>query len=134
VDRIMSRRPTKHDIARWNVERERFQIADRNPPAPHRDQPLTAILPEVMKKIGLEQPMWEQTLLREWPAIVGPQVAQHTRPGRLERCQLYVYVANSAWLSELKRYGEKKILAKLQERFGTQRIKGLRLQLDPDQP
>ena len=91
-------------------------------------------MPKVMKKIGLEQPLWEQTLLREWEEIVGPQVAQHARPGRLDRKILCVYIANSAWLMELRRFGEKAMLNNLQQRFGRATIKGVRLQLDPDSP
>ena len=87
-----------------------------------------------MKKIGLEQPLWEQTLLREWEEIVGPQVAQHARPGRLDRKILCVYIANSVWLMELRRFGEKAMLNNLQQRFGRATIKGVRLQLDPDSP
>lgn len=133
-DPMSSRRISREELSRWAVQRERFQLPDLRPPAPYRVTTPEHLLPNVMKKLGLEQPMWEQALLREWATLVGPQVAQHTRPGRLERGTLTVFVANSAWLSELRRYGEKTMLEKLQSRFGRKRIKGIRMNLDPDGP
>jgi len=90
------------------------------------------LLPQIMRELGLEARMWEENLLREWTSLAGPQLSRHTRPGRLERGTLYVFVAHSTWLSELQRYGQKQLLANLQERFGPGKIKRLRLQLDPD--
>lgn len=129
---MSSRYISKKDLARWQVERERFQLPDHRPPAPYRVFTPEQVLPSVMKKIGLEQPMWEQVLSREWETLVGEQVARHTRPGRLQHGILYVYVANSVWLAELRRFAEKALLERLQDKFGRTRIKGIRLQLDPD--
>ena len=85
-----------------------------------------------MKQLGLENRLWEEALLSEWPALVGEQVARQTRPGRLDHKVLYVFVSHSTWLNELSRYGQKQMLANLQARFGADRIKSIRLQLDPD--
>lgn len=127
-----ARRISKAELSRWAVQRERFQLADRRPPAPDRCTTVDQIVPDIMKKIGLDQPMWEQTLLREWEGLVGPQIAAHARPGRLDRGVLIVHVDHSAWLFELRGPSEKMMLQKLQDRFGRAKIKGLRLQLDPD--
>ncbi|MFH0982921.1 MAG: DUF721 domain-containing protein [Planctomycetota bacterium] len=90
------------------------------------------IIPGVMKQLGLDKHLWEQAILSEWPALVGPQVAAHTRPGRIERGTLFVFVSHSTWLNELSRYGKKEMLENLQKRFGADKIKSIRLQLDPD--
>jgi len=45
-----------------------------------------------------------------------------------------VFVENSVWMQELRHMSEKVMLERLQERFGKNKIKGLRLQLDPDGP
>jgi predicted nucleic acid-binding Zn ribbon protein len=129
---MSSRSISKKDRARWQVHRERFQLEEREPPAPYRVFTPEQVLPSVMKKMGLEQPLWEQMLVREWETLVGHQVARHTRPGRLNRNILHVFVANSVWLAELRRFAEKAMLDNLQQRFGRARIKGIRLQLDPD--
>ena len=85
-----------------------------------------------MGKLGLENRLWEETLLEEWPSLVGPQVSRHARPGRLERGTLYIYVTHSMWLSELHRNFQPQILDNLQARFKEQPIRKLRFQLDPD--
>jgi len=128
----MPRRVTKQERDRWAVARERFHISDTSPPPPDRMKPVADLACSVMKRLGLEQPLWEKALLDEWPLLVGLQVAQYTRPASLDHGILVVYVANSTWLFELRRYNEKALLQKLQERFSSQLIKGLRLQIDPE--
>ena len=66
-----------------------------------------------------------------WPDVAGPAVAKHTRPGRLERNTLVVFVDSSAWLNDLLRYGQKLILEKLQKKFGADKISAVRFLLDP---
>lgn len=129
---MSSRRISKSEQARWAVQRERLQVPDRTPPAPYRVFTPEHLLPNVMKKFGMEQSLWEQTVIQDWESLVGQQVAQHARPGRWERGILTVYVKNSVWLSELRRFGEKAMLDNLQKRFGRRKVKGIRLQLDPD--
>lgn len=90
------------------------------------------VVPRLMKQFGLEDRYWEQALLTEWVSIVGEQVARRTRPGRVQNQTLYVFVTSSAWLSELSRYGQKQMLENLQKKFGAEKIKSLRIQMDPD--
>lgn len=129
---MASRHISKKEKIRWQVNRERFQLPDPRPPAPYRVFTPEQVVPSVMKRMGLEQPMWEQRLEREWESVIGEQVARHTRPGRLQHNILYVYVPNSVWLAELRQFAEKAMLEKLQNAFGKKRIKGIRLQIDPD--
>jgi len=116
---------------RWAVERERGQIPDWRPPASGETASIDKVLPGVLKKMGLSDRVWEQDLLRDWPGIVGEAVARHARPGRVQGRVLCVYVSNSAWLNELRRYSEKRILENIRARYGN-RIHSLRIQLDPD--
>lgn len=88
----------------------------------------------VMKDLGLEQRLWERAITEEWPTLVGRQVAAHTRPGPLERGTLVVFVRHSTWLAELRHCGMQEILLNLQKRFGADRIRAVRLQLDPEPP
>ncbi len=94
--------------------------------------PIKEVIPGLLQKLGLESRLWEQALVNEWPVLVGEQVALHTRPGRIYHGVLHVFVKNSAWLNELSRYGRKEMLANLQRRFGTTRIRQIRLQIEPD--
>jgi predicted nucleic acid-binding Zn ribbon protein len=122
----------KFNPGEWEVQRERFRIEASNPPPPETCEPVSDLVPKLLKKWGLDEQLWQQTLLAEWESLVGPQVAQHARPGRLERKTLHVFVRHPMWLSELSRYGQKQMLANLQKRFGEDKIKAIRLQLDPE--
>jgi len=125
-------RKNKFNKLKWQMQRERHHI-DREEPIPSEVSiGISDVIPDVMKKIGLEKPFWENELIEKWNELVGPQLAAHTRPGRLDRKILYVYVNHPGWLNELARYGQKEILKKLQDYFGANKIKNVRLQLDPD--
>ena len=122
----------REDKSRWQVERERHHILRDRPPQPDRSASIESVVTTVVKGMGLDQRFWEQTLITDWESLVGPQVAKHARPGRLERKVLHIFVDHPAWLSDLSRYGQKQVLANLQKRFGAEKIKGIRLQLDPE--
>lgn len=130
----MPNRAPAYDRTRWQIERERFQLPPEPPVPAYRVSTPQAVLPKVLKGMGLEKALWEQTLVQEWGELVGPQIARQTRPARLDRGILQVYVSHSAWLTELQQFGQQAMLDKLQTRFGRTRIKGIRLQLDPDPP
>jgi len=93
---------------------------------------ITDVMAGVMKRLGLEDPHWLSVLENEWQAIVGGAVAKHTRPGRMERKNLTVFVDNSVWLNELVRYGRQQMLSNLQKRFGKGKILSVSVAMDPD--
>lgn len=128
----MARRKRAFDKGRWQVERERHHVGRAVPPSQEASVSIGDVVPQVLKQLGLENRLWEQALVTEWTALVGPQVAAHARPGRLERKTLHIFVSHPIWLSELSRFSQPQILANLQKRFGADRIKALRLQLDPE--
>lgn len=129
----MVRKGNNPDRSAWQIQRERLHLRRERPPLPADSTAMIGdVLPTVMKQLGLEEHFWMQTLAAEWESLVGPQIAKQARPGRVDHKTLHVFVTHSAWLSELSRYGQKQILAKLQARFGADRIKNIRLQLDPD--
>jgi predicted nucleic acid-binding Zn ribbon protein len=85
-----------------------------------------------MKHVRVEDEQWVSDLSAEWPTLVGEAVSRHTRPGRLERGELRVFVDSAVWLSELKRWGGPKVLSNLTRRFGPSRIRAVRFEMDPD--
>lgn len=118
---------------RWQVERERCRIDDYAPSAGVADPVVLAdVMAGVMKRLGLEDTHWISVLDEEWQAIVGEAVAKHTRPGRMEKKKLTVFVDSSVWLNELIRYGRQQILSNLQKKFGKDKILAVGLMLDPD--
>jgi predicted nucleic acid-binding Zn ribbon protein len=127
------RRRGKFNKGKWEVERERSRVEDRRPRPPPRDAtPVGEIIPQLMKKLGVESEHWQEVLSGSWEKLAGKAVAKHTRPGRFEKGTLVVFVDSSVWLNELSRYGKDDLLANLQKTFGADRIKAVRFQLDPD--
>jgi len=118
----------------WAVQRERCQVEDTRPMPARRNHPLASIAQQIIKDLKLDARLTETRLLNEWPKIVGPQVAAHARPGRLERGVLTVFVTNSVWLAELSRMWLKPMLGNIQRQLGNADVRNLRLQLDPDPP
>jgi predicted nucleic acid-binding Zn ribbon protein len=57
------------------------------------------ILPKAFPQLAV--PLLEQRIRRQWPTVVGPEVARRARPGSLSGGSLQVFVDNSAWLHEL---------------------------------
>ena len=114
------------------MERERYHISDSRPPPPDRSSHISERMPDLIKKLGLQNQLWETALTSDWESLVGPQVAKQTRPGRLQYKILHIFVSNSMWLSELSRYHQKTILENIQARFGKDKIDRIKLQIDPD--
>ena len=123
----------KFHRGRWELARERTRVTDEAPPPPARDpRALADGITALLKTLGPPPDAWLHELDAEWPSLVGPDVARHTRPAGVERAVLLVHVDSSTWLNELQRYGHKHMLVKLQGRFGANRVPALRLRLDPD--
>jgi hypothetical protein len=132
-DKMGKVRRTPYSKGHWQVERERCRIEDLRPPESIVD-PLSIAdtMAGVMKKLGLEDTHWLAVLEDEWQKIVGDAVAKHSRPGRMEKKKLTVFVDSSVWLNELLRYGRQQMLLNLQKHFGRERILSVNLVLDPD--
>jgi predicted nucleic acid-binding Zn ribbon protein len=111
--------------------RERCRIEEGVSPTEDRSESISVVLRRVVRKLGAEDDMWLSDLAAAWPGIAGPEVARHTRPGRVNGTELTVFVDNSVWLSELHRFGRGTLLGKLRAKFGG-RIASLRLAIEPD--
>jgi len=114
------------------IQRERLGM-DYEPPSPMKLETPADILPEVIRKAGLENRAWEHELSSEWADIVGEQVAAHTRPGKHARKRLTVFVDSSPWLSALQMQFKPMMLNNLQQRFGKNKIADIFFCIDPDQ-
>ena len=126
-------KPQQHyDSSRLEVYGERFGIQGYKPHRSWKTRSTENIIDAVIDEMGLSGQMWREELENQWADIVGPQLANNTRPGPVEKGNLYVYVRHPIWLQELKRNGEKEILNKVKKQFPHQGIFALRLQIDPE--
>ncbi|MFG1949675.1 DUF721 domain-containing protein [Micromonospora sp. NPDC048830] len=71
-------------------------------PDPRDPQPLGAVLAKLVKARGWEQPAAEATVFGSWERVVGPEVAQHSRPVKLEGGELTVEARSTAWATQLR--------------------------------
>jgi hypothetical protein len=118
---------------RWMIERERCQIEGFKPPmSDPGGVTMAAGVENVLKRMGLVHAAWAAEIVDAWPSIAGKQLARHTRPGTLQGSELTVYVDSSVWLNELQRYGIATLLGNVQEYAGADKVRRVRLQLDPD--
>ncbi|MEU8070835.1 MULTISPECIES: DciA family protein [unclassified Micromonospora] len=71
-------------------------------PDPRDPQPLGAVLDKLMKARGWQQPAAEATVFGAWEKVVGAEVAQHSRPVKLEDGELTVEARSTAWATQLR--------------------------------
>ena len=64
-------------------------------------QVLGPILRALVDKLGLDKKIRQYSILEEWPAIVGPRIAEVAEPYRVDGGILYVRVRTAEWRNEL---------------------------------
>jgi hypothetical protein len=112
---------------RDRVLREWQQLPTREPcseqvkPAAAMD----ALVPSVMKGLGLEKRLQESQVFYLWEQIVGADVARHAQPVSLRNSILVVAVDHPIWLQELQRFHKALLLQKVQERVGKKAVRDI---------
>lgn len=71
-------------------------------PDPRDPQLLGAVLERLVKARGWQQPAAEATVFGAWERVVGPEVAEHSRPVKLENGELTVEARSTAWATQLR--------------------------------
>ena len=129
------RAQSKYKRGQWRVQRERLQIGNPEAPVDSENVTIGQVIPALMKRMGLKEQHTIGMALEDWPAIVGPAVAAHTRPGSVKYGRMVVFVDSAVWLSELTRGGgREQMLANVRKKLGYETVKSLVLQPDPDGP
>lgn len=77
------------------------------------------------KTLGVEAPEVSARLFSGWEAVVGADVARHSRPARLKNGVLRVWVDSPAWATEMTYLGPQ-IVYRLAETIGTDAIAEIR--------
>ena len=71
-------------------------------PDPRDPQLFGAVLARLMKARGWQQPAAEATVFGAWERVVGPDVAKHSRPVKLDDGELTVEAESTAWATQLR--------------------------------
>lgn len=119
-------------------EREgRGRRRDASPPgeAPPRVDTVGSILGSVLAAHGIAGRVAQQSVIPEWPSVVGPQIAQVTVPQVVRGDgTLVVAVATHGWMQELSLMGPQ-LLERLNGVAGRPAIRRIHWQLGrPDEP
>lgn len=62
---------------------------------------ISEALSAALRRLGLEERIRQHEIWRVWPAIVGPQIAQHAQPHAIWQGRLIVHVTDPVWLHHL---------------------------------
>lgn len=71
-------------------------------PDPRDPQPVGAVLARLIKARGWQQPAAEAMVFGAWERVVGPEIAQHSRPVKLDGGELTVEAESTAWATQLR--------------------------------
>lgn len=71
-------------------------------PDPRDPQPIGSVLARLVKARGWQRPAAEATVFGTWEKLVGPEVASHCRPVRLDNGELTVEAESTAWATQLR--------------------------------
>ncbi len=101
---------------------------DADPPEIRREaEPFSALIEKALKRLKIDASPWLDELAQAWPSLVPPDVAKAARPGKWEDGILYVYVASSTRLFEIRRQYLKHIEEAVRAFAGDGRVRQVRL-------
>jgi hypothetical protein len=83
--------------------------------------PASAAVASALALHGIADRVRAERLVTEWTELVGPKIAQRTRPDGVTERTLWIEVATSAWLQELTLL-RPQLVANLIERLGEPRL------------
>jgi len=96
-----------------------MQIRDKKGP-----ESLGSVLGNLLKDLGLEKRIKEQDIIINWEKIVGNNIAENTKPFKIEGTKLFLKVKSSAWRNELF-YLKKELITKLNDSAKQELIKDI---------
>jgi hypothetical protein len=87
-------------------------------------QPLSTLLQNELKGLGLADRLREADIWRLWPEVVGPAISSRARPLRIINGTLTVAVSSGPWMQELT-FLKGMIREKLNDRMGGEIVKDI---------
>ena len=87
------------------------------------------VLPSVISRLQDPETKRKNQLFNEWPNIVGPKLAPHTKPSLGKNGQLFVWVDQSSLAFELNQKYRQSLLKRTQASLGEEAIKSIRFRV-----
>jgi len=81
--------------------------------------------------MGLDDKFEEARLIQGWAEVVGPVIANKSRPRVLRDGILFIEVENSVWMQELW-FHQRQIIERLKKEFPKVEVKGIRLEIEKE--
>ena len=112
--RTRSRRstPSASPTSRWTHE------------GPRRPEALAALLEQAIGELGVQDKLAACRAILAWPEIVGPALAERTRPLRVHAGRLEVAVPAAVWRTQLS-FMQQDLTERLNHAAGAEVITGL---------
>ena len=88
-----------------------------------------ALLPALVRSLGLAERLHEDEVLSAWRGVVGDFIASHSAPASLREGVLYVRVLQPALHYQFEAISKGEILRKLKQRFGGRIIRDVRFRV-----
>lgn len=88
-------------------------------------EPLSGVLPRVLRRHGLEDGMLGWRAVNEWPEVVGPRLARRTRAVAFHEGTLRVEVEGSAWMHELG-FLKRDLVRRINQHLGSEGVRDVR--------
>lgn len=119
----MNPRLRERVIAEWRgLEEKSLFVKDTS-------RPVGDWMPKLLAKLGLSQRIREEEISLAWKEVVGDFIAKHAEPAKLSDGLLIIHVLQPTVHFELERVWKRKLLQKLQTRFGRSTIREIRFKL-----
>ena len=91
-------------------------------------KPLAAILPGVLRELGLEDAARGWRAVVDWPALAGARLAGHTRAASFRDGVLTIEVEGSAWMHELD-FLKRELVRRANQHLGADAVRDVRFVL-----
>lgn len=88
-------------------------------------QPLSSILPDALRQVGLDERLEERAPLLRWAEIAGQEIGRHTRAVDLQDGELVLEADHGAWRQEVTMLAPA-IIEKFNAIFGAGTVTALR--------
>ena len=110
------------------MESRKAKYQRKTEAAPRGPQRAAEIVAQLMARRGYARLQSSEITEQAWQAAAGEKFSRHTRPGRVKRGVLEIFVRNSAVMQELA-FQKKKILKKLIATLPEEKISDLKFRV-----